>query len=166
MANSKDCSFLPSPRILTRGRFLVLVLGLLALSANSMADVTFDGTNLTGSGTYSSNISASGDLISKATDTSSTITLSNNTITASGEYYHDLGNIVFDNGTTTTLANFNVRGDNASTPAVTIDGTFTCNNFVIGKVYNSGASKGVLYITNNANITARGYSPIGNYKSA
>ena len=68
MANSKDRSFL-SPRILTFGRFLVLILGLLALTANSMADVTFDGTNLTGSGSYTSNISASGNLISKATDT-------------------------------------------------------------------------------------------------
>ncbi|MBR5434678.1 MAG: autotransporter-associated beta strand repeat-containing protein, partial [Bacteroidales bacterium] len=133
-----------------------------------MADVSFDGTNLTGSGTYTSNISASGDLISKATDTSSTITLSNNTITVSGNYFHDLGNIVFENGTTTTISSdFNIRGDNTSTPAVTIDGTFTCGNFVVGKKSaNNGATKGVLYITDNANITARGFSPIGNYTNS
>ena len=152
--------------LLSSSRLTVLVVGLFVFTANAMADVSFDGTNLTGDGVYSSNITATGDLISKATDQDSTITLRNNTVTAAGEYYHDLGNIVFENGTTTTLANFNIRGDNTTTPAVTIDGTFTCNNFVIGKVYNSGPTKGVLYITENANVTARGYSPLGNTSNA
>ena len=157
-------------RFLTCGKVVLFLFGIFLLATCVQAEVTFDGVNLTGDGEYSTpDINASGDVISKATSADSTISLTGSlNVSVGADYYHDLGTIVFGNGTQTTIANdFNVRGDNSSTPVVTIDGVFNVNrNFVVGKVYNNSATTGLLNITENAIITVNGFTPIGNTTNA
>ena len=75
MANISKAPIQPHTHFLTRGRLVVLLLGLFVLTANSMADVVFSDNTFTGDGTYSAAVQSDAALTATP-DTGKTITLS------------------------------------------------------------------------------------------
>ncbi len=152
MAKSQDCLFLPPPRILTRGRFLILILGLLALTVNSMADVSFDGTTFTGSGTYDQAVNVT-EILTVTPDSNATITF-NNSIDATSGLNLNNGNVVFNGNTTIvgTLATFNNINNGSS---LTINGNLTISGSG-DSLYLARQTTSYLYINEGATLTASG----------
>ena len=172
MAKSQDCLFLPPPRILTHGRFLVLILGLLALTANSMADVNYDTTThtFTGSGTYDQAVNETVDVTATPTD-GATITFTGN-VTTTGTFIHNGAHVIFDAGTTNSFGIYRLYNrtiDNThyvNDSSMTLNGNLTVTDFqAAGRVNNySGTSK--IYINEGSSLNVSGVFSIAEANKA
>ena len=163
MAKSQDCSFLPS-RILTRGRILVLVLGLLALTANSMADVTFNGTTFTGEGTYdqaagTADAPLTTNLVVTGSEDSSKIILSGGFYTT-GYFRHSKGVLEIAEGTSNTCKDFGVQKGGANGTTAYIKGTLHVTGLFMGNYTKSCTSH--IYISGNVTVDGSFYSSNAN----
>lgn len=146
----------PASRMLSRSRLAVLVIGLYVLTANAMADVSFNGTTFTGYGIYdqavntTSNLAATPDL-HQETDPETgqavniPMTFTDNIVTT-GNFTLNRYTIVFDAGTTNSFGSFTTKNTAGNGSTAIINGSVQagslshCNSKTSYVTINEGAS--------------------------
>ncbi len=142
--------------LLSSSRLTVLVIGLCVLTANAMADVSFNGTTFTGEGTYdqaagTADVPLSTNLVVTGSTDTSTITLSGGFYTT-GNFSHNKGVLKIAKGTVNSCNSFGIQKGGANGTTAYIYGTVNANSFTLNKTGGCTA-----YLNISGNLTVSGY---------
>ena len=147
-----------SSRVL-RMAFIAAVILSAALITIAKADVTFNGTAFTGSGTYSEAVKSSSNLT--ATPSSGqTITFTNN-IGSTGEFTQTGENVVFDTGTSNSFSSFTITNGSNNGATMTLNGSLNLTNLYVCK-----SKTAYININDGSNLLVTGLAYLNQAKGA
>nr|MCR5164571.1 hypothetical protein [Thermoguttaceae bacterium] len=152
---------LSAPRIFTRGRLAIFVLGLLVLAASSMAEVTYDSEagTFTGDGTFSETVN-SGISLTATPTAGQTITFTGN-IVSTGNFTQSGADVVFGSGTVNSFNALYINNDSGNGGKMTLGGSMTLTELHVANVRTT-----LLDILDGASLSVSGKAWINEARSA
>lgn len=143
---------LPPPRILTCKRFAFLLIGVFFISAYSQADVSFNGTTFTGSGTYDQEVNKTSNLAATP-NANAKITFSNNIVTT-GTFTLNRATVEFAAGTDSSFGAYSIK--NPTNGSTNNSNTIINGNVRTGNLYSAYYGTSYLTINDGAFLTVTG----------
>ena len=168
-----NSAILSAPRIFTRGRLVLFVLGLLVLAATSMAEVTYDSEagTFTGYGTYDQAVNATSNLTATPTfhqetdpETGEPVTIPltfTNNIVSTGNFTQTGENLVFGAGTVNSFNALYINNGSGNGARMTLNGSMT-----LAELHMANTKTTNLDITDGASLSVSGTVRLNEAKNA